>query len=88
MKVVDLSLFEEGDDLVQLRVRKMLELLGVKNLYPSEIINFHILPQFKQEHWMVNINSLLLQRVIASLFKYLYSLTLTLIVIIMIVGSL
>lgn len=47
MKVLDLSLFDEGDDLTQSRVRKVLELLGVKSLYPAHIIKHHILPQFK-----------------------------------------
>ncbi len=48
MKVLDLSLFEEGEDLVQSRLRKVLELLGVKNLHPIEVIRHHILPQFKE----------------------------------------
>ena len=47
MKVLDLSLFNEGDDLTQSRLRKVLELLGVKSLYPADIIKHHILPRFK-----------------------------------------
>ena len=47
MKVLNLSLFDEGDDLVQSRVRKVLELIGVKNLHPIDVIRHHILPQFK-----------------------------------------
>lgn len=47
MNVLDLSLFDEGGNLTQSRVRKVLEMLGVKNLYPADIIKHHILPQFK-----------------------------------------
>ena len=42
-----MSLFDDHDDLTQSRVRKILGLLGVKNLYPADIIRHHILPQFK-----------------------------------------
>ena len=45
--MLDLALFNEGEDMVQSRIRKVLELLGVKNLYPTYIIKHHILPQFK-----------------------------------------
>ena len=48
MRVLDSLLLQEGDDLVQSRVRKVLEWLGVKNLQPMDVIRHHILPQFKQ----------------------------------------
>ena len=47
MKVLDLSLFDKGDDLTQSRVRKILGLLGVKSLYPAHIVRHHILPRFQ-----------------------------------------
>lgn len=53
MSVIETSLFEEGDSLVQSRVRKVLELIGVRNLYPADIIKHHILPQFTKGSWKV-----------------------------------
>lgn len=41
-----MNLFKEGDDLIQSRVRKVLERLGVRNLYPADIIKHHIVPVF------------------------------------------
>ena len=49
MRVLDSALFDEGDDLVQSRVRKVLEYLGVRPLQPSDVIRHHILPQFRQK---------------------------------------
>lgn len=49
MRVLDSALFDEGDDLVQSRVRKVLEYLGVRPLQPSDVIKHHILPRFKQK---------------------------------------
>lgn len=46
LKVIDVKLFQEGDDLIQSRVRKVLERLGVRNLYPVDIIKHHIVPAF------------------------------------------
>ena len=48
MRVLDSQLLEEGDDLVQSRVRRVLESLGVRSLQPADVIRHHILPQFKQ----------------------------------------
>jgi len=45
--VLDLSLFNRSDDLTQSRLRKVLELLGVKSLYPVHILRHHIIPRFK-----------------------------------------
>lgn len=53
MSVVETALFEEGEVLVQSRVRKVLELIGVRNLYPVDIIKHHILPQFTSGIWKV-----------------------------------
>ena len=53
MSMVETALFEEGDALVQSRVRKVLELIGVRNLYPLDIIKHHIVPQFKNGKWKV-----------------------------------
>ena len=53
MSIVETALFEEGEVLVQSRVRKVLELIGVKNLYPVDIIKHHILPQFTSGTWKV-----------------------------------
>ena len=47
------ALFEEGEVLIQSRVRKVLELIGVRNLYPMDIIKHHILPQFTTGTWKV-----------------------------------
>ena len=47
MKVLDMSLFNGSDDLTQSRLRKVLELLGVKSLYPVHILTHHIIPRFK-----------------------------------------
>ena len=49
MRVLDSGLFDEGDDLVQSRVRKVLEYLGVRPLQPSDVIRHHILPQFRHK---------------------------------------
>ena len=35
------------------RVHSALELLGVREMYPAEIIRHHILPCFQQEQWKV-----------------------------------
>ena len=51
--MVDSAVFDEGDALVQSRVRKVLELIGVRNLYPMDIIKHHILPQLKSGEWKV-----------------------------------
>jgi hypothetical protein len=53
MRVVASALFEEGEVLIQSRVRKVLELIGVRNLYPMDIIKHHILPQFTTGTWKV-----------------------------------
>ena len=53
--MVETALFEEGEALVQSRVRKVLELIGVRNLYPMDIIKHHILPQFKTGTWKVSV---------------------------------
>ena len=53
MSIVETALFEEGEVLVQSRVRKVLELIGVRNLYPVDIIKHHILPQFTSGSWKV-----------------------------------
>lgn len=53
MNVVATALFEEGEVMVQSRVRKVLELIGVRNLYPVDIIKHHILPQFSSGSWKV-----------------------------------
>ena len=53
MSIVESALFEEGEVLVQSRVRKVLELIGVRNLYPVDIIKHHILPQFTSGSWKV-----------------------------------
>ena len=49
------ALFEEGEVLIQSRVRKVLELIGVRNLYPMDIIKHHILPQFTTGTWKVHV---------------------------------
>ena len=54
MKVVETVLFENGEALVQSRVRKVLELIGVRNLYPMDIIKHHILPQLTTGTWKVS----------------------------------
>jgi hypothetical protein len=54
MRVVESTLFEEGEVLIQSRVRKVLELIGVRNLYPMDIIKHHILPQFTTGTWKVH----------------------------------
>ena len=54
MRVMESALFEEGEVLIQSRVRKVLELIGVRNLYPMDIIKHHILPQFTTGTWKVN----------------------------------
>ena len=53
MSVLETALFEEGEALVQSRIRKVLELIGVRNLYPVDIIKHHILPQFTSGSWKV-----------------------------------
>ena len=53
LKVVTSSLFSLDDDLTRSRVHKMLQLLGVKNLYPTDIIQHHILPVFTSGKWKV-----------------------------------
>ena len=50
MSVLDKNLLEEGDDMVQSRMRRVLELLGVKSLQPMDVIKHHILPQFKYHY--------------------------------------
>ena len=55
MSVLDRNLLEEGDDMVQSRMRKVLELLGVKGLQPMDVIRHHILPQFK-DHYRVSVS--------------------------------
>ena len=52
--MVESALFEEGEVLIQSRVRKVLELIGVRNLYPMDIIKHHILPQFTAGTWKVH----------------------------------
>ena len=54
LQVIDVKLFEEGDELVQSRVRKVLEQLGVKNLYPADIIRHHITPVFVNSSYNVS----------------------------------
>ena len=56
MRVIESALLEEGEVLIQSRVRKVLELIGVRNLYPLDIIKHHILPQFTTGTWKVNNN--------------------------------
>lgn len=46
--MLDSTLLDEGDDLVQSRMRKVLEYLGVKPLQPGDVIKHHILPRFGQ----------------------------------------
>ena len=53
VNVIASSLFEQEDDLTQSRVRRVLEMFGVKNLYPSDIIKHHILPVFTTGIWQV-----------------------------------
>lgn len=53
LMVVTSSLFSLDDDLVRSRVHKMLQLLGVKNLHPADIIQHHILPMFTSGKWKV-----------------------------------
>lgn len=53
LMVVTSSLFSLDDDLVRSRVHKMLQLLGVKNLHPADIIQHHILPVFTSGKWKV-----------------------------------
>lgn len=53
LKVVNSSLFSLDDDLMRSRVHKMLQLLGVRNLYPTDIIQHHILPVFTSGKWKV-----------------------------------
>ena len=53
--MVESALFEEGEVLIQSRVRKVLELIGVRNLYPMDIIKHHILPQFTTGTWKVHV---------------------------------
>lgn len=53
LMVVTSSLFSLDDDLVRSRVHKMLQLLGVKNLHPADIIHHHILPVFTSGKWKV-----------------------------------
>ena len=53
LMVVTSSLFSLDDDLVRSRVHKMLQLLGVKNLHPADIIHHHILSMFTSGKWKV-----------------------------------
>ena len=36
------------------RVHAMLELLGVREMFPAEVIRHHILPCFTSDHWKVS----------------------------------
>ena len=58
IKVVDPLMFEIDSDASAIvkpshRVHSALELLGVREMYPAEIIRHHILPCFQQEQWKV-----------------------------------
>lgn len=59
--VVDPQLFEsqKGSSAGTLskpsfRVHSVLELLGVREIYPAEVIRHHILPCFQNEQWKVS----------------------------------
>ena len=52
--MVDSFLFDLEDELARSRVHRLLEMLGVKNLYPADIIKHHILPQFNSGGWKVS----------------------------------
>ena len=45
----------DADMMVQpsLRVHSVLQLLGVRDMYPAEVIKHHIIPCFKTEQWKV-----------------------------------
>lgn len=57
--VVDSQLFESQRDSgtstkPSFRVHSVLELLGVREIYPAEVIRYHILPCFQNEQWKVS----------------------------------
>ncbi len=54
MHVVDPVLFEVEDGLTRSQVQKVLEQLGVRSLYPVDIIKHHIIPKFKT--WKVKVD--------------------------------
>lgn len=50
MKVIDVALFSEVEEMVNLRQHKVLEILGVKCLDPMDVITHHIVPQFRKNY--------------------------------------
>ncbi len=60
MQVVHPAVFEMEDGLTRSQVQKVLEQLGVRSLYPADIIKHHIIPQFKA--WKVKIRTSLMSR--------------------------
>ena len=67
MSVLDSALLDEGDDLVQSRVRKVLEYLGVKPLQPGDVIKHHILPRFGQNVQQFKENKVRRERLIGKI---------------------
>ena len=58
IKVVDPLLFETQSDYDAMvkpshRVHSVLELLGVTEMYPAEVIKHHIIPCFQSGQWKV-----------------------------------
>lgn len=72
LQVIDTKLLHEGDELVQSRVIKVLEQLGVRNLFPADIIRHHIVSAFNTSSYIVSLWHSILAAVSQCLRSYTY----------------